>query len=162
MRTCKKCGKSKSIEDFPRHNCGYRHSCKECSNLARHAWIEANPASKEKDKAAKKAWRKNNPDKAKAAIAEWRKTNKHKECAKTARYLAKKRMATIRWLSDTQKTQIEWFYLAAKMMTETTGIKHEVDHIHPLQGSGFTGLHVPWNLQVIPKRLNQSKGNKLI
>ena len=162
MRLCKKCGKSKPITDFPRHSCGYRHSCKSCSNIARHNWIEANPFSKEVDRKAKTAWRKNNPEKAKQAINNWRKHNKHKECAKTAKYTAKKRIATICWLSDIQKMQIEWFYLAAKMMTDTTGVKHEVDHIHPLQGRGFTGLHVPWNLQVIPKRLNQSKGNKLI
>lgn len=151
------------MADFPRHNKnGYRHTCKACSNIARKAWVDANPASKEVDRLAKQAWRRNNPEKAKAAIAAWRLNNKHKECAKAARYLARKRVATVGWLTDIQKMQIDWFYAAAKMMTETTGIKHEVDHIHPLQGNGFVGLHVPWNLRVIPKRENQSKGNKLI
>ena len=159
---CKKCGKSKPLAGFPRHNMGHRHTCYECTNIARRQWVAKDPKRAETDRLAKEAWRKNNPEKAKAAIVEWRKHNKHKECAKTARYLAKKRTATVCWLTDIQKQQIDWFYQAAKMMTETTGIKHEVDHIHPLQGNGFTGLHVPWNLQVIPKRENQSKGNRLI
>jgi 5-methylcytosine-specific restriction endonuclease McrA len=69
--------------------------------------------------------------------------------------------ATPPWLTEIQKMQIAWFYSAAKMMTETSGKKHHVDHIHPLQGDGFTGLHVPWNLRIINAVDNIQKGNKL-
>lgn len=49
----------------------------------------------------------------------------------------------------------------AEPLTILTGVAHHVDHIHPLRGEGFTGLHVPWNLRVIPAHDNVSKGNRL-
>ena len=66
-----------------------------------------------------------------------------------------------------QKAMPQWidyklllpFYQEAKRKTIETGIPHEVDHIWPLQGKGFVGLHVPWNLQVITASENAKKKN---
>lgn len=73
---------------------------------------------------------------------------------------ANKYLRTPTWLTFEQKLEIECFYYKAMRYEEETGIKYHVDHIVPLQGENVCGLHVPWNLQVIPAKENLSKGNK--
>jgi len=146
------------LPDFPKN----RLSCKACNNAYRKDWVKANPERAALDKVAKSAWRSANIDKARKKTSDWVKSNRDLNCAKAMRYIAKKANATPCWLTDIHKKQIQWFYSAAKMMTDTTGERHEVDHIHPLQGDGFNGLHVPWNLQIINKFANASKGNRLV
>lgn len=71
-----------------------------------------------------------------------------------------KLLATPSWLTIKQKYEIGEFYYAAMKLEEETGTKYHVDHIIPLQGKNVCGLHVPWNLQVIPAKENLSKGNR--
>ncbi|MDB5885830.1 MAG: hypothetical protein JWR74_2001 [Polaromonas sp.] len=52
------------------------------------------------------------------------------------------------------------FYELAQQLKNDTGIDHHVDHIIPLLHEFVCGLHCPANLQVIPWRVNLSKGNK--
>lgn len=44
-------------------------------------------------------------------------------------------------------------------MTQTTGRRHVVDHIIPLQGRTVSGLHVETNLRVIEHHENARKHN---
>jgi 5-methylcytosine-specific restriction endonuclease McrA len=56
--------------------------------------------------------------------------------------------------------KIEKIYKLCEDLTATTGIPHEVDHIIPLKGKFISGLHVPENLQILPREQNRSKYNK--
>lgn len=62
-----------------------------------------------------------------------------------------------KWLTKSHWKQINAFYLVAARKTKETGIPHCVDHIHPLRGKLLSGLHVPWNLQVLTVADNARK-----
>ncbi len=50
-------------------------------------------------------------------------------------------------------------YLSAQRVSGCLSIKHHVDHIIPLKGRLVSGLHVPWNLRVVPAIVNIRKQN---
>ena len=51
-------------------------------------------------------------------------------------------------------------YDEARIISETTGIAHHVDHIVPLGSKSVSGLHCEANLQVITGAENRSKSNR--
>lgn len=53
-------------------------------------------------------------------------------------------------------------YADAVRRTAETGELHEVDHVVPLQGLNVSGLHVPWNLEVLHWRENRAKSNRFV
>ena len=137
------------------------------------AWDAANP---EKVKAAKQKYADKNREACRARIAAWREQNKERmqEMRKSWRernnykersYVRKRQAAKIQrtpgWLSKDDLWLIEEAYEMAAKRTELFGFQWDVDHIVPLQGNVVSGLHVPWNLQVIPGVLNSSKGARL-
>jgi len=73
----------------------------------------------------------------------------------------KHRLATPKWLTETQFRQIRTLYEQAISLTKTTGEAYVVDHIIPLQHEAICGLHVPWNLRVITRKENGLKSNKI-
>jgi len=85
---------------------------------------------------------------------------KSKVCACAANHRSVKLKATPQWLTKPQAEQINNFYWLAKDLKAVSGQDYHVDHIVPLQGKNVCGLHVPWNLQVLPSDINLSKGNR--
>jgi hypothetical protein len=100
-------------------------------------------------------YRQENPDVAKT----WRKANPEKTIAYKASRRARKKQAQPPWLTVEHFNQIKAKYKNSKRMKKLTGIEHHVDHIVPLKGKNVCGLHVPWNLQVIPAKHNLEKKN---
>lgn len=104
-----------------------------------------------------KQYRQENKEK----LKKYRQENKEKINAHTAIRRAKKINATPKWLTKDHFNQIQDFYTLAKELQWLCDEPLHVDHIVPLQGKTVSGLHVPWNLQIIPKSQNIKKNNKL-
>jgi hypothetical protein len=132
-------------------------------------WREANQPIQD---AATERWRASNSERILAVHAEWKRrnpervkaisrrhylNNQAKIMANVAERKAIELMAMPAWI---EKQEIVKFYIEARTESLITGIPHEVDHVWPLQGKGFTGLHVPWNLRVITRIENRQKHNK--
>lgn len=87
--------------------------------------------------------------------------DRHKWIKLAADRRARKLQATPPWLNEEMKAEIYEIYAASRRQTELTGVQHHVDHIHPLGGENFCGLHVPWNLCIMRADHNRLKGNRL-
>lgn len=86
-------------------------------------------------------------------------SNKHMFFHNNAIRRARKLRATPSW-ADLEK--IKDIYRDRQLLSEMTGVLHHVDHIIPLQGKLVSGLHVGYNLRIIPASENLSKNNKLL
>ena len=105
-----------------------------------------------------KTYREKNPDVARA----YRKTPKAKAARRERsrlRKVLKSHPSVPNWLTVEQKKEIRKIYLHAADCRAVTGEEYHVDHIIPLKGETVCGLHVPWNLQVLPASINVSKSN---
>ena len=80
-------------------------------------------------------------------------------------YTGKRKAARLQrtpaWLTAEDFWLIEQFYETAAARTKVTGVKWHVDHKLPLRGKVVSGLHVPFNLQVILGSENSRKGNRV-
>ena len=120
-------------------------------------------------------WHKDNAGAVSASRKKW--YNKNKEYSDTkasayarlhpewkAAHCAKRRVHKLKaqpsWLGEDHLFYIQEAYHLSRRRKEATDISWDVDHIVPLQGKKVRGLHVPWNLQVIPSSENSSKGNR--
>lgn len=99
------------------------------------------------------------PSREQIVAREWRQRNHAAKAADTAGYRAKKRKAMPPWADA---SAIKRFYEAAAYLTKISGEPWHVDHVVPLRGRLVSGLHVQTNLQLLPGRENQRKGNRLV
>lgn len=146
--------------------------CKDCrrekirlydkKNRAKKKAYNAQYKEKNLEKLREKArkYHKNNRDRILEYQKSWREANPDK-LAK-ARFSRRDNFKKAKpwWLTTEMEEEIKQFYDLAKDCRITTGEDYEVDHIIPIKGKTVCGLHVPWNLQVLPKDVNRSKSNR--
>lgn len=160
MKPCSKCKEIKPLDCFYKDKTkkfGRTAYCISCQiikyNQNKETFLEAN-----------KKWRQENKEKylAKKRVSstQWQKNNKDKVRSISQAYQASKLKSIPKWLSEEQKQQILTEYSLAVWCSEVMKTPYHVDHIVPLRGENVCGLHVPWNLQVIPASVNIAKSNK--
>jgi len=158
-KSCRSCENVKPVEDFPKNRSkpdGLHDECKACKKASAKKYYKSN---KEFVLSRNKAWRDNNPDKTLERSQLYYQKNKVDFFVRAAKRRSTKLNATLDLTSE-QEQEIKDFYWLAKDLTAVSGEKYHVDHIVPLQGDNVCGLHVPWNLQILPADINLSKGNR--
>jgi len=180
MKTCSRCQLELSEDLFYASN---RWTCIGCVKARASLRYKADPEARkaemkayaathpEQITAIKQAWRDRNNTAVveyaryrraifPAAVAEaqekYRKANMDVYRAAAAKRRASLLKATPAWANF---SVINLYYEFAELLTEVTGIEHEVDHVVPLQGKSVSGLHIETNLCVITKHDNRVKSN---
>lgn len=159
-KTCYKCKETKELSEFHKDKSrkdGVQSSCINCKKKNRKYNKEYYLNNKDYYQHYYEQHYLDNKETHKENGKRWRTNNREKSNSIAARYRAKKKKSTPDWLTPTHWEQIEYYYYAAKVLTEYTGIPHEVDHIISLDKGG---LHSPCNLQVITREANRKKSNK--
>ncbi len=150
VKTCTGCNTEQPLSQYPmrtrkRTNGStykvYRSQCRTCRNN-RAALFRAS----QEGQATAKAYRKSPAGKARAK-------------KQRALRMKRSRQATPKWLTPEQRKQIVDIYEHMRDCRVVTGEDYHVDHIVPLRGENVCGLHVPWNLQVLPADVNISKSH---
>lgn len=147
MKRCVDCGVEKPLAAFEAE----RNKCRACRRVwrltvYRERRAELNrkhyEANKERVKARMRANAQTNPCK--------------RRSHHNVKYRLPDKRARPAWASE---VSLEAVYDRAAMLTDITGVRHDVDHIIPLKHPLVCGLHVANNLQAIPHAANRAKAN---
>lgn len=141
--------------------CTYDGACVICANakskkLSRVRYAKNKKVIKEKSK----KYRELNKERINTLNRRYKKQNVSKIKANAANRRASKLQRTPKWVLAEELWLIKEIFDLATLRTKLHGFSWHVDHIIPLQGKLVSGLHTPFNLQVIPWVENITKGNR--
>ena len=183
-KACTVCGEIKPASDFNKRRYsldGLQPLCRSCYHEYLDEWTRQNPdyqkewyaENREYKLQSKKQYYLDNPEKQKEVRIRFKVKNpeRYKELSrrgnkrarlngKAALYNAKRRAAYLRAIPkwyDLEKEAILAIYAECKQISLTSGVKHAVDHIVPLQSPIVCGLHAIANLRIITFSENTAK-----
>lgn len=117
--------------------------------------------NKERVKLSQKTYKENNYDKVLESSRKYREKNKPKYAKYRSARRAVEARATPSWLTEEHHKRMELMWGLRELKSFVNGTEYEVDHIVPLNGVTVCGLHVPWNLQLLPKTENRKKQHRM-
>jgi hypothetical protein len=165
-KRCKHCDSinqkiARSTDEYRKQARQYRSNHKEEINSNHVKYVDGN---KEKlhlyNVEYSKEYIKENKESLKFYHSEYSKKNPGKRNASNNKRRALKINATPKWLTQFDLDYIQHLYIQAKELEKIDNNKIQVDHIIPLNNTSVSGLHVPWNLQLLTKEENALKRNK--
>lgn len=186
MKQCACCKVIKPMTDFGKDRAmasGIKYSCKECLARKRRDTYQIDPG---KSQLSSNNWKKKNSERQREYLAgyraenkekrnseskEWRLSNKVHVSEYNKKYTASNYSAALARSNlrhARKKTQapiwrdefvIAEIYDLCVLRNRHTNIKWHVDHIVPLTSKIVSGLHVEFNLRVIPALHNLQKRN---
>jgi hypothetical protein len=131
-------------------------TCCECANATAN---KTKAKDRQKYVASSTNWQRLNPDRVAIHTSNFVKNNRAKRNLWTSNYRQTKSDRMPAWLNKGQIFEMESVYTYCSAL-RGCGLDYHVDHIVPLRGKIVSGLHVPWNLQVISGSDNVKKGNR--
>lgn len=159
MKKCTYCKSEKPLTAFGKDSykkSGLTSRCKDCMAESSRKYRARSP---EKSRETAKKYRERNLGKERDRYTRYNKENPEVRAYHAALRRAKEKTATPAWLTKGQEDDIKKMYALAKRFGELCNIRYHVDHIVPLAGKDVCGLHVPWNLQILPASVNIAKSN---
>jgi hypothetical protein len=173
--TCKQCNRQwgkkyriNNIEEEKLRHGKYHAENKDIINKKTARWQKDNP---DKCRENSRRFYKNNTDSEKERRKKWIESNPNwiKDYMKIYQQqnrplianLSKKRRQKLgrAFVTWADKKKIKQIYMECAYISETTGVKHHVDHIVPLSHHLVCGLHNEFNLQILTAKENLLKSN---
>ena len=142
---------------------GLNSYCRLCLNKKQRERYAAKHGRKNKDRQRlsldspadyKKIWVSENLGRARSYYTQYRDTHKEQVRARNMLRYANKKQRAPSWLTKAQRAEMEGMYMFCQLFNG-----FEVDHVVPLCGKSVSGLHVPWNLQILSAQQNRAKSN---
>lgn len=165
---CKRCGGTERdvkfggcasgrcrLDHIGKYYHGLSREEKDARNAKSRDWHNSRAAAGITRLEEQRAYYAKNKEKLAEYRAQWMKDNPERARETAYRRIARKKQAVPPWETDSMRECIRDMYRLAAIMSLKT--PHEVDHIIPLSGKTVCGLHVPWNLWVIPAADNCSR-----
>jgi hypothetical protein len=148
-RTCRHCAETKPTSEF---YASQGNTCKRCHNARKNerAWARGRPKRCGPEQARENEL---------AAARQYKKDNPHTNAA----FVNNRRAAKSNRMPDYIRAEVTAAHAALRQQSfelqDIFGEPFEVDHVVPLFSEFVSGLHVPWNLQLLPATVNRRKGS---